>query len=152
MAGRFHKTMTHFIFYYQERWDLDLASEGSIIVKVYTSNAYIPLADVPVSFFMTNENGKRDLFAFRFTDSSGLTKPLSVPAPDAVQSQSPGNTILPYNSVDIVVTAPGFRSAGANNVQIFAGVETIQEFQLMPEGYGLWQQNKSDTPQPPQDL
>lgn len=110
------------------------------------------MADVPVSFFMTNENGKRDLFAFRFTDSSGLTEPVTVPTPDAAQSQSPGNLMKPYNAVDIAVSAPGFRSAGANNVQIFAGVETIQEFQLMPEDYGLWQQNMPDTPQPPQDL
>lgn len=104
-----------------------------MIARVYTSNAYIPLPDAPVSFFQTADGS---LLALRYTNSSGLTEPISVATPDAAQSQSPGSALPPYSTVEIAVSYPGFRSAREEDVPIFPGVETVQDLQLQPLGTG----------------
>lgn len=115
----------------QERSD-PMASQGSVIARVYTSDAYLPLRGAPVVFTQTDADGNRQLLAIRTTNSSGLTAPLFVSTPDLSQSQSPGSTLLPYATVDIGVSFPGYSSINALGVQIFPGVETIQGLQLQP--------------------
>jgi len=109
-----------------------LASQGTVIARVYTSDAYLPLRGVPVTFTQTLPDGSRQLLAIRTTDSSGLTEPLSVQTPDAADSLSPGSVLRPYATVDISAAAPGYGSLLAEGVQIFPGVETIQGLQLFP--------------------
>lgn len=109
-----------------------MASQGSIITRVYTSNAYIPLQNVPVVYSQKNTDGERKLLAIRMTNSSGLTEPFFIETPDITQSQSPGATIRPYSQIDISVSYPGYNSITAEGVQIFPGIETIQGFQLRP--------------------
>lgn len=109
-----------------------MASQGSVIARVYTSDAYLPLRDVPVIFTRTDEDGAQVLLAIRFTDSSGLTTPLYVDTPNASDSLLPGSDLRPYATVDIRTSSPGFNSISALGVQIFPGVETIQDLQLRP--------------------
>jgi len=142
--------LSHRILY--EKGGIILASQGSVIVRVYTSNAFIPLPNAPVSFFQTQENENTELLAFRYTNSSGLTEPVYVATPDSAQSQTPGNTLRPYSSVDILVSYPGYRSVRANGVQIFPGVETIQGLQLQPELPGYPQNPSITSPQNSQNL
>ena len=103
-----------------------MSSQGSLIVRVYTSDAFLPLRDVPV---VISQDGK--LLAIRRTDSSGLTEPLPVDTPDEIESLSPGY-LKPYATVDIQVEYPGYGGILAEGVQIFPGVETIQGLQLIP--------------------
>ena len=107
-----------------------MSSQGSLIVRVYTSDAYLPLADVPVVISRQKEEG-RELLAIRRTNSSGLTEPLLVETPDTEQSLSPGK-LRPYASVAIRVEYPGYSGIFAEGVQIFPGVETVQGLQLQP--------------------
>ncbi len=109
-----------------------MASQGTVIARVYTSDAYLPLRGVPVTFTQTQPDGSRRLLAIRTTDSSGLTEPLSVETPDTADSLSPGSVLRPYATVDISTEAPGYGSILAEGVQIFPGVETIQGLQLFP--------------------
>lgn len=109
-----------------------MASQGSIITRVYTSNAYLPLQNVPVIYSQKDSNGVRKLLAVRMTNSSGLTEPFYIETPDTAQSQSPGSTIRPYALIDISVSYPGYNAVTAEGVQIFPGVETIQGMQLRP--------------------
>lgn len=109
-----------------------MASQGTVIARVYTSDAYLPLRGVPVTFTQTLPDGSRRLLAIRTTDSSGLTEPLFVETPDASQSLTPGSVLRPYATVDISTAAPGYGTILAEGVQIFPGVETIQGLQLFP--------------------
>lgn len=113
--------------------------QGTVIARVYTSDAYLPLAQVPVVFTQSTPDGTRSLLAIRATNSSGLTEPVLVETPDQTDSLFPGSTIRPYTTVNIQASKPGYSSVFAKGVQIFPGVETIQGIQLRPvsqEGQG----------------
>lgn len=109
-----------------------MASQGSVIARVYTSDAYIPLRGVPVTFTLVLPDGTRQLLAVRRSDSSGLTEPLPIDTPDVSESLTPGASLRPYATVDISADAPGYGTIEAKGVQIFPGVETIQGLQLRP--------------------
>lgn len=109
-----------------------LSSQGSVIARVYTSDAYIPLPDAPVIFSTVDEKGKWILLAIRNTDSSGLTSPVYVDTPNVNQSLSPGLSLKPYASITIQASYPGYRRIEADGVQVFPGVETIQGLQMKP--------------------
>ena len=129
-----------------------MASQGSVIARVYTSSAYIPLQNAPVTFLQTREDSHDQLLAFRYTNSSGLTDPVYVTTPDASQSQSPGLSANPFAVVDILVSYPGFRSVRAEGVQIFPKIETIQDIQLQPESGITSDQPQIIRPRPQQNL
>ena len=107
-------------------------AQGSVITRVYTSEAYVPLRDVPVVYTQVGEDGTTSLLAILNTDSSGLTKPFDVQTPEISQSLTPGNILRPYATINISVSAPGYRTVTAEGVQIFPDVQTIQGFQLRP--------------------
>ena len=109
-----------------------MASQGSVIARVYTSDAYLPLQGAPVTFTQTDEEGSQTLLAIRMTDSSGLTAPLSIPTPELSESLTPGSALRPYATIDIRVSYPGFNSVDALGVQVFPGVETIQGLRMRP--------------------
>lgn len=109
-----------------------MASQGSVIARVYTSDAYLPLRNVPVVFSQTLPDGTKTVLAIRYTDLSGLTQPLLVQTPDTSDSLKPGAVLRPYATVDIQVEYPGYGGILAEGVQVFPGVETIQGLQLRP--------------------
>ena len=109
-----------------------MASQGSVIARVYTSDAYLPLRNVPVVFSQTLPDGTKTVLAIRYTDTSGLTAPLAVETPDTSDSLTPGSVLRPYATVDIQVEYPGYGGILAEGVQVFPGVETIQGLQLRP--------------------
>lgn len=108
-----------------------LASQGSVIARVYTSDAFLPLRNVPVIFTQTAAD-KKKLLAIRYTNSSGLTEPLFIETPETAESLSPGAALKPYATVDIQVEYPGYGGITAEGVQVFPGSETIQGLQLRP--------------------
>ena len=109
-----------------------MPSQGSVIARVYTSDAYLPLFNVPVVFRNFSPDGRGELLAIRMTNSSGLTEPLYVETPDVEQSLSPNSTPRPYASISISASAPGYNAISAEGVQIFPGVQTVQSLQLRP--------------------
>lgn len=109
-----------------------MASQGTVIARVYTSDAFLPLANVPVTFTQVQPDGTRKLLAVRLTNSSGLTAPLAVATPDVSGSLTPGSVLKPYATIDISVNHPGYGSILAEGVQVFPGVETIQGLKLLP--------------------
>lgn len=128
-----------------------MAPQGSIVTKVYTSDAYIPLRDVPVVYSLISQDGKKELLAIRMTNSSGMTDPFFIETPSTSTSLSPQDTVRPYSIIDVSVSLPGYSSATAEGVQIFPNTETVQGFQLRPIST-----SERDPaiiyPEPPQDL
>ena len=105
---------------------------GSIVTRVYTSDAYLPLREVPVVYTKNEENGAQKLLSIQITDSSGLTAPFYIETPDLSKSLSPNETTRPYELINIFVSYPGYNAATAEGVQIFPDTQTIQGFQLSP--------------------
>ena len=129
-----------------------MSSQGSVIARVYTSDAYIPLAGATVTFTQALEDGTKRLLAIRQTDSSGLTAPLFLETPDPSQSLTPGASIRPYATVDIQVEVPGYGGILAEGVQVFPSVETIQGLQLRPLPVTDYENGQTTVPGSKQNL
>ncbi len=109
-----------------------MPSYGSILARVYTSEAYLPLEGVPVIFSQLQDDGTKQLLSIRITDSSGLTDPLQIETPDVSLSLIPENTLRPYAVLEISAGTSGYNQITVEGVQIFPGIETIQGIQLRP--------------------
>ena len=118
-----------------------MPSYGSVLARVYTSDAFLPLQGVPVTFSQLQPDGTRKLLAIQITDSSGLTAPLRIETPELSQSLTPGSTLRPYAVLEISAGLPGYNRITVEGVQIFPGIETIQGLQLRPVSIDT--QNKS---------
>ena len=93
-----------------------LPAQGFIQVHIYTSNANFPLEGASVSITQRMPDGGARLISFQTTDSSGNTRPIAVETPALANSQSP-------NLYERVLV---------ENVQVFPGVTTLQDIQLLP--------------------
>jgi len=106
--------------------------QGSIITRVYTSDAYLPLKNAAVIYTKNDNSGSEELLSILWTDSSGLTKPFFLETPDLERSLTPNNELLPYETINIRVSYPGYNAVTALGVQVFPDVQTIQGFHLRP--------------------
>lgn len=106
-----------------------MADIGSLVVEVTTSNAMLPIAGAGV--YMTSEDDSR-LWAYRTTDNSGKTPIIEVQTPNSEESEFPDNTQQPFTSVNVYVSDPGYFNVVIRGVQIFGGMESIQQIQLVP--------------------
>ena len=107
-----------------------MAATGTILTRVFTSRAQIPVAGATVAFTQRGTEGRHTLLALRVTDANGRTTPVQVETPDASASESPG-TVTPFAVCDIWAESPGYELLVVN-VQIFAGTQTLQELELIP--------------------
>lgn len=108
-----------------------MAATGTILTRVFTSQAQIPVAGATVAFTQRSTEGHHTLLALRVTDANGRTAPVQVETPDASASESPG-TVTPFAVCDIWAESPGYELLVVENVQIFAGTQTLQELELIP--------------------
>ena len=65
------------------------------------------------------------------TDESGITQPVSLPAPDASHSFVVDG-IRPYENYNIEVSKQGFQTTLREGLPIFPGVVSLQPIQLRP--------------------
>ena len=107
-------------------------SQGTVVVRLSTSSALIPLQGVTVTITKTRPDGTKELLAVRVTNFDGLTDPVMVETPPMAESQSYQNTSIPYAVVDIRVERTGFDRVLVKNAQVFSNTETRQELSLIP--------------------
>ena len=107
-----------------------MASEGYLTVRVYTSTAQLPVENALVSLSNTSDEGTRSL-ATRLTDESGRTERIAVSTPDTTESLQPGQGI-PYTVVDVTVESPEYERVLIEGLQIFPGIVTQQDVELLP--------------------
>jgi len=132
-----------------------MVSEGTLTVRVYTSQAQIPVPGATVVVTRRGKQGKKELISVQVTDSSGLAKTIRIPTPPAEESTSPEgeNGAPPFSVCTVWAEHPGFAMLELEGVQIFPGVETMQDMELLPLGEGqtsLGQWGVRNVP--PQDL
>lgn len=118
-------------------------------MHAYTSYARIPLADVAITVTATDGTA----IAMRITDRNGQIEPIPVPVPDRAASQAPDSGEIPFTSVNLYARLKGYEQVEDENLQVFAGVTTDQNLELIPlsELPGKWNQT-AVFETPPQNL
>ena len=106
-------------------------SWGYLQFDVFTAGgAYpVPGAVVIVKKMLPGGVG---LVRLLFTDRSGRTPTIALPAPSASLSQNPMNTARPFSEYSVTVRAKGYYTLSDINIPIFAGVKTVQPIDLIP--------------------
>lgn len=127
-----------------------LPGTGYIQVHAYTSNAQIPKEGVAV--IISDASGSP--IAMRLTNRSGiLDAPIPVQVPDISAGQTPATGVIPFGTVNISARLENFEAIEAENVQVFPGVVTVQNLELIPlsELPGSWNKLEQFNT-PPQNL
>ena len=104
---------------------------GSLIVRVFTSQAQLPVSGATVIISSRTEDNRYNVFSIQTTDSSGSTRSFNLDAPDLILSESPGGG-PPFSNYSLVVEHPEYYLATFEKLQIFPGVETVQNVPLVP--------------------
>ncbi len=104
---------------------------GSLVVRVFTSQAQLPVSGATVIISSPSEDGRRKVFSIQTTDESGGTQPFQLEAPDKILSEGPGQA-APFSDYSLVVEHPEYYLATFEKLQVFPGVETVQNVPLVP--------------------
>ena len=104
---------------------------GSLIVRTFTSQAQLPVSGATVIISSREQDGRRKVFSIQTTDESGGTKPFELEAPDEALSMGPGQA-TPFSSYSLVVEHPEYFLATFEQLQVFPGIETVQNVPLIP--------------------
>lgn len=117
-----------------------MQATGTLSVRVYISQAQIPLEGATVVVAVPGEGGKWKLLSIQNTDSSGMIQAIQIDTPAPGESTSPGG--LPGNGAPCALCSvwaeqPGYMMLQMENVQVFPGVETVQNMELIPLPQGL---------------
>lgn len=105
-----------------------MPENGYIQVRAFMSNAQIPLENVAVTISSIDGTA----IAMRLTGRSGLTDPVAIPAPNRAESEQPEKNGQPFTDLILYAWKSGFEQVRATNVQVFAGVTTIQDLKMVP--------------------
>lgn len=109
-----------------------MAQTGSLGVRVFTSRAQIPVADATVVITQRKADGKYNVLSLQRTDENGSIKTVTIPAPPSGESTRPSGVQRPYTRCDIWVEHPEYELMLIEDVQIFPGVESLQQVELDP--------------------
>ena len=127
-----------------------MVQNGILLVRTFVSNAQIPGPGATVIVSKPDGTGRQKLLSIQLTNESGVAPPIRLEAPEVAGSLTPGNNGSAFSDYTLVVEHPGYQLALFDNLQIFPGVETIQDVPLVPLSPN--ERNESDlvtvTPQP----
>ncbi len=123
---------------------------GYIQVHAFTSRAQIPIEDASIA--ITDKSG--GAIALRLTNRSGmLDTPVQIDVPALSAGQSPDTGVIPFTTVELYARAPGYEEIYIRDLQVFPGVVTNQNLELIPLSELPKNWNKSETfDTPPQNL
>ena len=126
-----------------------MSATGYIQVRAYTSDAQLPIKDAAIT--VTASDGT--VIAMRLTDRSGLIRPIALPVPELSESQQPNPDEIPYAVVNLYAHKNGYEKIESLNLQVFPGVTTDLNLEMIPLGELPDQMDDTEIFQnPPQDL
>lgn len=126
-----------------------MSAIGYIQVRAYTSNAQLPLENVAITVAAADGT----VIAIRLTNRSGEITPIALPVPDLAESQKPDPGERPYATVNLYAWKQGYESIESENLQVFAGITTALNLEMIPLAEYPDQFDKSEIFQtPPQNL
>ena len=103
---------------------------GYLIVRVSTALGAIPLEDALVTIKGAEAENSNIIYS-QTTDQSGITKKVSLSAPNIKESESPGY-LRPYSLYNIDVSRDGYLPLRLNNVAVFDSITSIQPAVMLP--------------------
>ena len=103
-------------------------STGRLLVEVYDRSVASPIANASV--VITDNEGNN--IAEEFTDSSGRTPVIELSAPSVELSLTEDETVQPYSTYNLTVTADGFLNYEVRGVQILPDTLAIQRVVMQP--------------------
>ena len=112
-----------------------MSDTGILEVRVFTSQAELPIEGAAVIVTRKSQDGKRELLSIQITDSSGLVSPVEIPAPPPGDSTAPlpdGSGERPCTLCSVWAEREGYAMLQVEGVQIFPGVRTLQKMKLLP--------------------
>ncbi|HIT32105.1 MAG TPA: hypothetical protein IAC25_04675 [Candidatus Enterenecus stercoripullorum] len=125
-----------------------MAQTGSLLVRTFVSRAEIPIPGATAVVAVPTADGRQKILAVRITDESGIAGPFELPAPDVSSSLSP-DLANPFSNYILLVEHPGYELATFLDLQIFPGVQTVQDIPMVPlETQGTGNGVTIVTPQP----
>lgn len=104
---------------------------GNVRVRVFTSRGSLPVENATVTIEQLANDGKRTLLSVQRTDESGLIQPVEVQTPELTTSQGPDRG-KSWTDVQIRASHPMFASIVVEEAQVFPGITTEQEMELIP--------------------
>ncbi len=110
-----------------------MLGRGYLTVQVTTASEAIPLEGAKV---IVESVANKNIWTL-YTDESGKTTPLEVPAPKKILPQTPENSANSYGLYNVVVSYPGYYAEEYLNIPIFDGIRAIQPAALSPLGDGV---------------
>lgn len=130
-----------------------MPQDGSLIIRAFLTQAQLPIEGAAAIVTRAGPEGEQTLEAMRFTDRSGVTAPVLLPAPPVADSEAPDPPEQPFSSYTVLVEHPDYSLALFEQVQIFPGVTTVQDVPMRPLRQGECLQRSesgtvSVTPQP----
>ncbi len=130
-----------------------MSQTGSLLVRVFTSRAQIPVPGATVVVSAPEPDGRFQLLSVQMTNSSGVAGPIVLDAPDKELSQQPGS-VVPFASYMMLAEHPDYRIAAFQGLQVFSGVESVLNVALIPlaEPVLRGEDNVEMTVVTPQDL
>lgn len=106
------------------------STTGTLIVAVSAASGALPIEGALVTVKgSTNDNA--GVLSVVTTDRSGRTPRITLPAPPAAESESPG-VEKPYATYNVDVDKEGYFPKSFTNVPLFAGTTSIQPVNLIP--------------------
>ncbi len=127
-----------------------MAQNGTLLVRTFVSNAQLPVSGATVIVSKPDGNGRQKLLSIQRTDESGVAAPITLEAPETAGSLTPGNNGSAFSNYTLVVEHPDYQLALFDKLQVFPGVETVQDVPLIPLSAN--KRNENDlvtvTPQP----
>lgn len=105
---------------------------GTILARVCTSNAMLPIAGAAVAFTRQRADGTEELLAFRLTNYDGTAGPVEIETPDFAGTTLETTGQQPYTQLTVTAGQPGFDRICVRGVQVFSGTQSIQELMLVP--------------------
>lgn len=109
----------------------EYTSTGTLIVSVFTAGGALPIEGALVTIRGGGQNNS-GIISVLYTDQSGNTPRITLPAPPASTSESPGNS-TPFATYNIDVDKENFYPRQFINVPIFSGTTSIQPANLIPK-------------------
>ena len=108
---------------------------GYITLIARTAGGALPLENAIV----TVKDGAGSILYVVFTDKSGRTPPLIVPAPPKANSSAPNTGEPPFYTYNIDTDKKGYVSVRNVNVPVYPAITSIQTVEMLPiaEGQGV---------------
>ena len=105
-------------------------NEGRLVVNVFTAGGAFPIPNASV-LIQGAEPATRGISYTVLTDESGRTAPITLPAPSAQSSLSPGLP-NPFSVYNIIVQKDGYYTHEARQIPVFQNVISIQPAEMIP--------------------